>query len=118
MFSMSTRRRVSCNCSSNSGLSMDCASCSASSRDSTGVSGTGGNCGCFGGGLNMLFTTAFTTAPTRAAATASAITIPHLLRQAVDVNVLHNSVSHVPLVLHPFLEEAVPACQTDRKSVV
>src|SRR5690606_1821091 len=105
MFSISTRRRVSCNCSSNSGLSMDCASCSASSRDSTGTSGTGGNCGGGGGGLTTLFTAAFTAAPIRAGTTTSAITLPHLLRQAVDVNVLHNAVSHVPLALHPFLEE-------------
>src|SRR5690606_9027094 len=111
MFSMSTRRRVSCNCSSNSGLSMDCASCSASSRDSKGISGTCGNCGCGGGGLNMLFTTAFTAPPIRAGTTTSAITLPHLLSQAVDVDVLHNAVSHVPLALHPFLEETVPACQ-------
>src|SRR5690606_33322778 len=111
MFSMSTRRRVSCNCSSNSGLSMDCASCSASSRDSTGISGTGGNCGCRGGGLNTLFTAVFTIPPIRTGTATSAITLPHLLRQAIDVNVLHNAVSHVPLALHPFLEEAVPACQ-------
>src|SRR5690606_25523105 len=111
MFSRSTRRRVSCNCSSNNGLSMDCDSCSASSRDSTGISGTGGNCGCGGGGLNILFTAAFTAPPIRAGTTTSATALPHLLRQAVDVDVLHNAVSHVPLALHPFLEEAVPACQ-------
>src|SRR5690606_7945294 len=111
MFSMSTRRRLSCNCSSNSGLSMDCASCSSSSLASTVTSGTGGSGGCGGGGLNALFTTAFTAPPIRAGTTTSATALPHLLRQAVDVNVLHNAVSHVPLALHPFLEEAVPACQ-------
>src|SRR5690606_22318828 len=99
------------NCSSNSGLSMDCASCSASSRDSTGISGTGGNCGCRGRGLNMLFTAAFTTPPIRAGITTCATALPHLLRQAVDVNVIHNAVSYVPLALHPFLAEAVPACR-------
>src|SRR5690606_4373316 len=79
--------------------------------DSTGTSGTGGNCGGGGGGLTTLFTAAFTAAPIRAGTTTSAITLPHLLRQAVDVNVLHNAVSHVPLALHPFLEETVPTCQ-------
>src|SRR5690606_600369 len=108
---MSTRRRVSCNCSSNSGLSMDCASCSASSRDSTGISGTCGNCSRGGGGLNMLFTNAFTAPPMRAATTTTAITLPHLLSQAVEVDVIHNAVSRVPLATPPCLEEAVPACQ-------
>src|SRR5690606_10147726 len=111
IFSKSPRRRFSCICSSNNGWSSDCASGSASSRDSTGISGTGGNCGRRGGGLTILFTTAFAAPPIIAGTTTSAITLPHLLRQAVDVDVLHNSVSHVPLALHPFLEEAVPACQ-------
>src|SRR5690606_17548760 len=72
----------------------------------------GGNCGRRGGGLTILFTTAFAAPPIIAGTTTSAITLPHRLRPPVDVEVLHNSASHVPLTLHPSIQQAVPACQS------